>query len=524
MDPASIPKVNKWLVAFTVILPTFIEVMDTSVVNVSLPHIQGSLSAGVDEVTWVLTSYLVSNAVIIPITGWLAGIFGRKRYLIFSVVLFTLSSIACGASTSLGMLVVSRIFQGIGGGGLQPLSQAILLETFPQREHGQAMAVFGMGVIFAPILGPVLGGWITESWTWRWVFYINIPAGILAIFLIGLFIFDPPYIRRSRGSVDYWGLFFLSVGLGCLQIVLDKGEREDWFHSDFILVLAAIAMVALVAFILVELRSRNPVVNLRVFRDQTFTAGNIIMFTGFFAFFGSIVLLPLYLQQLMGYTALWAGLILGPGGITAMLSMPIIGIMMRKGVSARALLAAGLAFSAAALWMMSGFNLEAGFSAIAWPRVVQGFGMGLFFVPLSAATYVNISRKDMGNATSVFNLLRNLGGSFGVAFSTTVLAQRSQFHQAILTGHVTPFSPALREYAHRLHHLFPGLPLSLHDRSPALAALYGEVRRQAAMLAFNDTFWICAWITAVLIPLTFLIRTSPRKDPGLSQARTAAEK
>ncbi|WP_084057441.1 DHA2 family efflux MFS transporter permease subunit [Desulfacinum hydrothermale] len=492
----------------TVIIPTFIEVMDTSVVNVSLPHIQGSLNAGVDEVTWVLTSYLVSNAIVIPITGWLASIFGRRNYLIFSIALFTGSSILCGAAPSLKILVIARILQGLGGGGLQPLSQAILLETFPVREHGVAMAIFGMGVVFAPILGPVVGGWITDNWAWRWVFYINVPLGVLAVFMALLFVHDPPYIRARKIRIDHWGLALLVVGLGCLQVVLDKGEREDWFESRFILVLSVIAAVALTLFVLVELRARHPVVNLRVFSDATFAAGNIIMFTGFFCLFGSIVLLPLYLQRLMGYTALWAGLVLGPGGLASLLIMPVAGQLMKRGVPPSRLLAVGLVFAAVALWQMSRFNLEADFVAVALPRVVQALGMGLFFVPLAAATYVNIPREQMGNATGIFNLLRNLGGSFGVAFSTTVLSQRSQFHQNMLVDHLTPYAKSFQVAMERMLELMGGDPASFFHRKLALAGIYEQVLRQASMMAFNDTFWLFAWFTAALVPLTFVMRGS----------------
>lgn len=502
------PRVNKWIVALTVMLPTFIEVMDTSVVNVSLPHIQGSLNAGLDEVTWVLTSYLVSNAIIIPITGWLAGIFGRKRYLIFSLVVFTVSSIVCGAAPSLEVLVLFRILQGLGGGGLQPLSQAILLESFPPREHGIAMAAFGMGVVMAPILGPVVGGWITDNWNWRWVFYINLPAGILAVAMAIFFIHDPAYIRRRTIQIDKWGLFLLTLGLGSLQIVLDKGEREDWFNSEFIIILAVIALVSLSIFVLVELRAAHPVVNLRVFRDRSFAAGNIIMFAGFFCLFGSIVLLPLYLQNLMSYTALWAGLVLGPGGLASFVVMPVAGILMKKGVNPRNLLAIGLTIAAYSLWLMSGFALDGSFMTFTWPRVVQAVGMGLFFVPLSAATYVGIPREEMGNASGIFNLLRNLGGSFGVAFSTTVLAQRSQVHQSFLVENITPYNKAFQSFYAQLTEWFQMNQTHIHalpDKA-AMAVTYREVLRQASMLAFNDTFWLLAIGTAVLVPLTLIFR------------------
>jgi DHA2 family multidrug resistance protein len=500
------PRVNKWVVALSVMLPTFIEVMDTSVVNVSLPHIQGSLNAGVDEVTWVLTSYLVSNAIIIPMTGWLTSVFGRKRYLIFSLFLFTTASILCGAAPSLHVLIIARVMQGLGGGGLQPLSQAILLETFPRREHGMAMAVFGMGVVMAPIIGPVVGGWITDEWSWRWVFYINLPAGILAVFMATFFIHDPAYIKREVLRIDRWGLFLLTLGLGSLQIVLDRGEREDWLQSNFIVVLSIVAALALVAFILVELSTEHPVVDLRVFRDMSFTAGTIIIFLGFFSLFGSFLLLPLYAQQLMGYTAFWAGLILGPGGIASFFVMPIAGILLRKGVKPYLLLMAGLCTATYSLWMMSNFNLEGNFFSIALPRMVQGLGLGAFFVPLSAAAFVNVPVERMGNASGVFNLVRNLGGSFGVAFTTTVLSQRSQVHQTFLSEHITPYNPAFQGALQRTQN-FLQLHHSLNSTSTGgLAFLYGEIMRQASILAFNDTFYLLAGATALLIPLTLLLR------------------
>jgi MFS transporter, DHA2 family, multidrug resistance protein len=511
MNPApEPPRVSKWAIALAVMLPTFIEVMDTSVVNVSLPHIQGSLNAGVDESTWVLTSYLVSNAIIIPITGWLASVFGRKRYLMFSLVIFTVSSLICGAAPSLEVLILFRVLQGLGGGGLQPLSQAILLESFPPKEHGIAMAVFGMGVVLAPILGPVLGGWITDNWSWRWVFYINLPIGILAVLLAMLFIHDPSYIRRTHFKMDTWGLFLLTVGLGCLQIALDKGEREDWFNSDLIVVLSIVAVVALILFVIVELKSEHPVVNLGVLRDRSFAAGTVIMFFGFFCLFGSIVLLPLYLQQLMGYTALWAGLVLGPGGFASFFIMPVAGILMKKGVKPRYLLIAGLVTTALSLCEMSGFNLEANFYAVALPRFVQGFGLGLFFVPLSAATYVNIPKEEMGNASGVFNLVRNLGGSFGVAFSTTVLSQRSQLHQTFLSEHITPYSAAFQNYFNQVSQWLQMNQPQTPYPTGGLAVVYREVLRQASMLAFNDTFWLLAIASLSLVVLTPLLRRSAK--------------
>jgi len=513
-SPASQPApVNKWLVAVTVMFPTFIEIMDTSVVNVSLPHIQGSLNAGLDEVTWVLTSYLVSNAIVIPISGWLANVLGRKRYLMISLLLFTGSSVVCGVAPSLAVLVLSRIFQGMGGGGLQPLSQAILFETFPKEEHGMAMAFFGMGIVLAPILGPVVGGWLTDIESWRWIFYINLPAGLIATFLVFTFIQDPDYIRKKVFQIDRWGLFFLCIGLGCLQIVLDKGQRDDWFHSDFILYLSVISAVALICFVWVELHTPHPVVDLRVLRDRTFTTGSTIMFAGFLTLFSTLVLLPLYVQNLMGYTAFLAGLVLGPGGIAAFVAMPVAGVLMRKGINPRNLLAVGLSIVAYAIWEMSHFNLQAGIYSIIWPRLVMGFGLGLFFVPLSASAFVTIPNETMGNASGLFNLLRNLGGSFGVALGTTILARRAQAHQNFIVETFTPYSSAFQQYYELIRHFLESR-YSWATQDSVYALIYHEVIRQATMLAFNDAFWIMAWGTAALVPLTFLLKT-PKKGQGI---------
>jgi DHA2 family multidrug resistance protein len=498
--PGPTVEVNKWLVTLTVMLPTMIEIIDTSVANVALDHIRGALSAGLDESTWVLTSYLVSNAIIIPMTGWLAATFGRRRYLIFSIALFAASSFMCGAAWSLRSLIFFRVLQGIGGGGLQPLSQSILFEAFPAREHGMAMAVFGIGVVMGPILGPVMGGWITDNLTWRWIFYINIPICVLSVLLTLLFIYDPPYLKRAKVSIDYIGLALLVVGLGALQIVLDKGEREAWFESSFILYLSALAVLCLVAFVVVELRSKEPVVDLRVFRHRFFAAGNLIVFLGFSGFFASIVLLPIYLQTLMGYTAYLAGLVLGPGGIATLVAMPIAGILIGR-VDSRYLLGFGLLANAYAVHLMSGFNLEADFWTIIWPRIVQGVAIGFFFVPLATLTISPLPKPEVGNATAVFNLIRNLGGSFGVAIATTFLARRAQFHQARLAERVHPLSDPFAQGFEQLRALFPGL-----GEESSLRVLYGFVQREAHMLSFNDVFYGLMLLFLFLVPLLAILR------------------
>lgn len=497
---------NKWIIAITVMLPTLIEIVDTSVVNVSLDHIRGSLSAGIDESTWTITSYLVSNAIIIPITGWLSRIFGRKRYLIFSIALFTASSFLCGSAWTLQSLIFFRILQGIGGGALQPISQSILLETFPQRQHGMAMAIFGVGIMFGPIIGPLLGGWITDNWSWHWIFFINVPIGLISIFMTISFIMDPPYMQRMKMKIDYWGLAILALGLGCLQIVLDKGQREDWLSSSFILWLGVISIVSLILFLIIELFAENPVVNLRTFKNISFTTGNLVMFFAFFNLFASIVLLPIYLQTLMGYTAFLAGLVLGPGGISTMISLLIAGRLVTR-VNPKALLASGIVICAYATHLMSQFNLQAGFATVIWPRIVLGIGMGFLFIPLTTLTFATIKKENMGNATAIFNLLRNLGGSFGVAFVTTILSRRSQFHQSHLIEHLTPFDPAYQIASQQNAQIlgYKGLETSLSQYG-GLGVIHNELLRQASMMSFNDAFFLTALLMISILPLVLLMK------------------
>jgi DHA2 family multidrug resistance protein len=505
------PHVNKWLITASVMIPTLIEVLDTSVANVALPHIQGSLSAGQEEVTWVLTSYLVANAVVIPMSAWFAKLFGRKRYLLGSVILFTLSSVLCGLSVSLPEIILFRIIQGIGGGGLQPMSQAILMETFPPRERGMAMAIFGMGIVLGPVLGPLLGGYLTDTRSWHWIFYINLPIGILALLMIYSFVFDPSYqeLMGKGEKVDYIGLALLCLGLGSLQIVLDKGQLDDWFNSDFILVLSFISAVSLVLFIFWELQQERPIVDLRIFRNSSFATGNVVMFFGFFAFFGSIVLLPLYLQNLLGYTAFQAGLVLGPSGALTFLILPVVGKATER-VDARLLLAVGLIINAYAVYYMSGFSLQIDFAQSMIGRVIQGLGMPFFFVSLSYATMAYVANQEMNNASAIFNLLRNLGGSFGVAFVTTLLARRAQFHQYRLVEHLTPFDPNLTI---RLQDLKTALDTQLgtladHSRE-AGGMIYQLLVREATSLAFNDVFFVQTILLLCLVGLLWIIRKPP---------------
>jgi MFS transporter, DHA2 family, multidrug resistance protein len=507
---------NKWIVALTVMLPTLIEIVDTSVVNVSLDHIRGSLSAGIDESTWTITSYLVSNAIIIPMTGWLSRLFGRKRYLIFSISLFTIASFLCGSAWSLQSLVVFRILQGIGGGALQPISQAILLESFPQKEHGTAMAVFGVGIMFGPIIGPLMGGWITDNWSWQWIFYINIPIGIISIFMTMLFIKDPGYIQGQgeKMKIDYWGLALLALGLGCLQIVLDKGQQDNWFDSGFIVALSAISAITLIAFVLVEIfYAEHPIVDMRIFKHISFSTGNFVMFFGFFNLFASIVLLPIFLQSMMGYTAYLSGFVLGPGGVATLITLPIAGMLVTK-VNPKILLSIGIIINAYATYLMSNFTLGADFYTVIWPRIVLGIGMGFFFIPLTTLTMSAVTKEEMGNATSIFNLIRNLGGSFGVAFVTTMLARRQQYHQSHMAGNLTPYDTqyqaAVQQGADALQ--MRGLEATQAQQG-SLANIYQELVRQASMLSFNDAFYLVFIVMLCMLPLVLIMRQGRTVEP-----------
>ena len=488
---------NKWLVAVTVMLPTLVVIIDTSVVNVSLGHIRGSLSAGIDESTWAITSYLAANAIVIPMTGWLSRFFGRKRFLLVSIVLFTVSSFLCGASWNLRALIFFRIIQGLAGGSLQPMSQAILLETFPRHQHGTAMAIFGIGIMIGPVVGPLLGGWITDNWSWHWIFFINIPIGIVAILMTMAFIVDPHYAGARKMTVDYMGLAFLAVGIGCLQIVLDQGQREDWFASQFILWLSVIAVAGLVFFVVNEHYAEHPIVDFHIFKNLTFASGNIIGFALFFTLFGSLIMLPICLQTLMGYTAFLAGWVLGPGGLMAMISMPIAGRLITR-VNPKAVLFVGAMITAYSMLMMSWFNLSTDFYTVALPRVVMGFGMGLVFVPLTTLTMSWIHKEEMGNASSVFNLLRMLGGSFGVAFASTLVSRRAQFHHGRLAEGMSILDRNFQEALSQVSQIMKQQGFSPFQLDAGtLGLLYKKLVKESTMMAFNDTFFVLAVLMAI---------------------------
>jgi DHA2 family multidrug resistance protein len=510
---------HPWLVAFTVMLAVFMEVLDTSVANVALPHISGNLSAGVDESTWVLTSYLVSNAIVLPLTGWFSTLFGRKRFYMVCVAIFTISSLLCGMAPSLALLVVFRILQGAGGGALQPISQAILMESFPKEKQGMAMAMFGVGVVMAPIIGPTLGGWLTDSYSWRWIFFINIPVGIISLILTLLFVFDPPFLVRKKFTaglhVDFIGLGFLSVGLGFLQVVLDKGQREDWFESHFIIACAIVSALGLLIAVIWELSRRDPIVDFRLLKNRNFFFATLTMFVLGLVLYGSTALLPIFLQTLLGYTALLSGLVLSPGGLVVVVMLPFVGRLLTR-VQARWLVVFGVSVLALSMFHMATFNLDIDFRTAMMARVYQSAGMAFLFVPTNVMAFYYIPREKFNNATGLINLARNIGGSVGIALVMTVLARRQQFHQGMLVGHMTPFDGAYRAMIGGATGILHAAGASQADAQvQALGLTYGVLQRHAAMLAFVDCFWMMGLTLLTLIPLMFLMKTArPHRGPS----------
>ena len=499
------PTFNPWLIAASVMLATFMEVLDTSVANVALPHIAGNLSATPEEATWVLTSYLVSNAIILPAANWLGRFFGRKRFLIVCIAIFTVSSAVCGAAGSLGMLIVARIAQGAGGGALQPIAQAVLMESFPPEKRGSAMAVFGLGVVVAPIIGPTLGGWITDNYSWRWIFYINIPIGILAVFMARTFVEDPPYIRHQRpGRIDYIGFGLMALALGTMQLVLDKGQEEEWFASSLITWVTVVSLTAIIIFVIWELRSREPIVDLRVLANRNFAVGTSLMIVLGIVLYGTIALLPLFLQTLMGYPAVESGMAVSPRGFGAIASMLIVGRLINR-VRGRYLVMFGFTVLAYSIYQFGKINLEISISSIVWPNIISGFAMGFIFVPLTTMALGTLSNEQMGNASGVFNLMRNTGGRVGIATVTTLLSRGAQAHQAAMVSHLTPYDPAFQE---RMRQIGSGA-----GAQRAFAGIYGILVRQATVLSYIDIFRLLAFLCVLCIPATLLFERV-RKKPG----------
>ena len=508
--------INPWIIAIAVMLSTFMEVLDTTVVNVSLPHIAGSLSATVDEATWTLTSYLVANAIILPLTGWLSNFFGRKRMLMLSVTGFTIASFMCGLAPSLPFLVVCRVIQGACGGGLQPISQAVLLESFPPQDRGKAMGFWGLGIVVAPLLGPVLGGWLTDSYSWRWVFYINVPIGLASIVMTRLYVFDPAYIKRATSRIDFWGIGMLAVGIGLLQVVLDKGQEKDWWATTWITVVAISAAVALIAFMARELIIEHPVVQLRVFKDRTYSTGVFLMSMLGVGLYGTTVLIPLILQTLLGYPALRAGIAMAPRGLGSFIAMPIVGLIMTK-FDPRKMLALGLFVCALTLFQFSALNRNAGYWDFFWPQLEMGLSLGLVFVPLTTITMSNIPKETMGNATSLFNLVRNLGGSIGISAVQTMELRLQQTNTNVLGAHVNPLSASARNMMNMMEQMMVSrggdAVAAAHQ---ARAMIFGLVQREAAMISYNTIFKSLGILFLALLPFILLMRRPSAKAPAVA--------
>ena len=511
------PRHSPWLIAMGVMMATFMEVLDTSIANIALPHIAGSLSATPEEATWVLTSYLVSNAIVLPTTGWLANHFGRKRVFITCILMFTLSSALCGLAWSLPTLIFARILQGIGGGAMVPIAQSIMLESFPRQKRGAAMAIFAQGVVVAPILGPTLGGWITDSYSWRWIFYINLPVGIMAILAAQWLVEDPPYIQRNKSAtIDYVGFGLLAVWLATLQILLDKGQEADWFGAVWVRWFTLASVSSFAAFIWWQLRAKHPLVDLSVFKNRNFTIGLILMTTLGAILYGTTAQLPLFLQTLMGYPALQSGYAMSPRGIAAFITTFFVGRLVGK-MRAKWMLVIGFVLLAISSFMLSNLNLQVAQINVIWPSIVNGIAISFIFVPLTTATMSQLAQQQLGNATGLYNLMRNLGGSIGIAFVTTMLARGAQVHQAQMVGHLAPDNPAFRQQFDAAHKLLAHHGDSVTASRQAYNAVYSLLDQQAHLLAFVDNFYIFGAMALVTMPLIFLFKrvTAPTKPlPG----------
>ncbi len=512
------PAHNPWLIASVVALSAFMEMLDASIANVALPHMAGSLSSSNDEATWILTSYLVANAIILPLSGWISNTIGRKKYFMVSLLLFTVSSVLCGLAPSLSAIIIFRVLQGAGGGGLQPVAQAILADTFPQSKRGQAFALYGITTVLAPIIGPTLGGWITDNYSWRWIFFINIPVGILALMLAAQLVEDPPYLRRlgrALVKIDYIGIGLLAIGIACLQVMLDKGQEDDWFGSHFILALAVIAAVTLIALFIWEWFHDHPVIDVRLFKHFNFLTSNLMMFGFGVMMFGTLVMMPLYLQTLMGYTAESAGIVLSFGGLFLLLELPIVGRLLAK-VQARRLVHIGWALMAIGMWYStSHMDTLISFSAASWVRVLQVIGLPLLFVPLTTVVYVGLPAEKNNSISAMINFMRNIGMSFGTSIVTTILARRAQFHQQVLVSHLTPGDVFASEALHKLTQALFHAGLSASDAlNQAYARVYRGLLIQSVSLAYIDAYHVFAVAAAVLFLLSFFLRKNEPRAPS----------
>ena len=504
------PKFNPWLIAVVVALGAFMEVLDTSIANVALPYMAGSLAASNDQSTWVLTSYLVSNAIVLPISGWIAVRFGRKRFFMSCLAVFTVSSLLCGLAPNLGFLLFFRILQGAGGGGLQPMAQAILADTFPPHQRGLAFALYGITAVMAPTIGPTLGGWITFNYSWRWIFYINVPVGIVTWLLVRRFVEDPPYLKRLKQAgikLDYIGIALLALGVGALQILLDKGQEDDWFGSNFIITLVIVSSASLISLVIWEWFHKAPIIDVHLFKSFNFASANLMMFMLGVLLFSSLVLMPQFLQSLLGYTSQLAGLALSAGGLILLFEMPLIGQLSRK-IHARRLISFGwLALSLAMFYSTRRIDLQLSFTAATWLRIVQVIGLGFLFVPINLASYVGIPPEKNNAVAGIVNFMRNMGSSVGTSLVTTVLARRSQFHQLRLVEQARIDNPNFVNTVQGLTRHFANAGLGRHEASAtAYASIYRSMQRQAASLAYIDTFMVLSVCAAVMFCVSFFLK------------------
>ncbi|MFZ0999090.1 MAG: DHA2 family efflux MFS transporter permease subunit, partial [Candidatus Sulfotelmatobacter sp.] len=516
------PKYNPWLIAVVVALAAFMEVLDTSIANVALPYMAGNLGASNDQSTWVLTSYLVSNAIILPISGWLAGALGRKRFFMSCLAVFTVSSLLCGIAPSLGFLLLFRVLQGAGGGGLQPMAQAILADTFPPQERGLAFALYGITAIMAPTIGPTLGGWITFNYSWRWIFFINLPVGILTWLLVRRFVEDPPYLAKLKAAgvkLDYIGIALLALGIGALQVLLDKGQEDDWFGSHFITTLIVVATVCLISLVIWEWYHKTPIIDVRMFKDFNFASSSLMMFMLGIMLFSSLVLMPQFLQTLVGYTSELAGLALSAGGLVLLFEMPIMGQLTTK-IQARYLIAFGwLALSVAMFYSTKRIDLLISFSAATWLRIAQVIGLGFLFVPITLVAYIGIAPEKINAVAGIINFMRNMGSSAGTSLVTTLIARRSQFHQARLVQNARVDNPNFVNSANGLAQHLATSGVGAHEAQlTAYARIYQTLQAQAASLAYIDTFMVLCIGSAIMFCLAFALKGN---DPGGGGVRVA---
>jgi MFS transporter, DHA2 family, multidrug resistance protein len=515
------PAFNPWLIAVVVAMAAFMEVLDTSIANVALPYIAGSLGASNDQSTWVLTSYLVSNAIVLPISGWLARAFGRRRFFMGCLVVFTISSLLCGIAPSLGAIIIFRVLQGIGGGGLQPMAQAILADVFPPEKRGLAFALYGVTAIIAPTIGPTLGGWITDNYTWRWIFFINLPVGILALLLVYRLVEDPPWAARAKGrglKIDYIGVSLLALGVGALQVMLDKGQEDDWFGSRFITTLVIVAAVGLISFVVWEWLYKNPIVEVKLFRNLNFLSANFMMFVLGILLFSSLVMMPLFLQSLMGYTAESAGLVLSGGGLLLLLLMPVVGVLSSK-VQSRYLVAFGWLTLSIGMFVSSRrLDLDVSFGSASMLRLVQVFGLAFLFVPINLTSYVGMPAEKSGSVAGLVNFMRNIGSSVGTSLVTTLLERRAQVHQVYLVADVARGKPELaNQLAGLTSRLIAAGMNAEKAASQAEAIVFRNVIAQANTLAYLDTFVFLSVAAGIMFFLSFALK---KNQPGARRVVT----